>query len=139
MSPTVRQDKQTKKVVRRRHHAANWTFLTNHAHVLLAIALDCGLRMRDIAQRVGITERAVQRIIADLVQAGYVSRVRSGRRNHYRVHAEQPLKHPLESHQPLSALMALVADPQHCDPEPAEATGAAGSRRKRSAEPSRKG
>lgn len=73
-----------------------WTFLTNHAHVLLCVARDPGIRHRDLADRVGITERAAQRIVADLVDAGYLERARTGRRNTYQLHPELPLRHPLE-------------------------------------------
>lgn len=75
---------------------AEWTFLTNHAHVLLCVARDQGIRHRDVAESVGITERAAQRIVADLVDAGYLERTREGRRNRYRLHPELPLRHPLE-------------------------------------------
>lgn len=85
-----------------------WTFLTNHAHVLLCIARDPEARMRDVADAVGITERAVQRIVADLEEAGYVRRVREGRRNRYVVHEHLRLRHPLESHRRVRALLELV-------------------------------
>ena len=85
-----------------------WSFLTNHAHVLVCIADDAGMRVRDIAQRVGITERATQRIISDLVADGYVSRERRGRRNVYAVHGEQPFRHPLEQHREIGALLGLL-------------------------------
>lgn len=75
----------------------SWTFLTNHAQVLIAISRDSELRQRDIAYSVGITVGAVQRIIHDLESAGYIESERIGRRNHYRVHMNQPLRHPLES------------------------------------------
>lgn len=75
---------------------AGWTFLTNHAHVLLCVARDPGLRHRDLAEAVGITERAAQRIVADLVEAGYLERERDGRRNHYRLHTDQPMRHPVD-------------------------------------------
>lgn len=75
---------------------AGWTFMTNHAHVLLCVARDPGIRHRDLAERVGITERAAQRIVADLVDAGYLERARTGRRNEYQIHPELPLRHPLE-------------------------------------------
>ena len=75
---------------------ASWTFLTNHAHVLVCIAEEPDVRGRDIAERVGITERAAQAIIADLVAEGYVTRTREGRRNRYEVHPDAPLRHPLE-------------------------------------------
>jgi predicted DNA-binding transcriptional regulator len=74
---------------------AKWTFLTNHGQVLLCIARDRGVRIRDIAAAVGITERAAQRIVADLVEGGYVERTRVGRRNEYTVHPDRPLRHPL--------------------------------------------
>ena len=75
---------------------APWTFLTNHAHVLVCVARDPSIRLRDVAELVGITERAAQRIIADLVAEGYVVRMRAGRRNRYRVNTTAPLRHPLD-------------------------------------------
>lgn len=97
--------------------AANgWTFLTNHAHVLLCIATDPGIRLRDVAERVGITERAAQRIVAELAEAGYVSRTRVGRRNQYRVNGSLPFRHPLERHRDVGALLEVLAAP----PEPEE-------------------
>jgi hypothetical protein len=73
-----------------------WTFLTNHGHVLVAIARDPEARLRDVAERVGITERAAQGIVHDLVSAGYLTRERIGRRNRYEVNPDKPLRHPLE-------------------------------------------
>lgn len=87
---------------------ADWTFLTNHAHVLLCLAREPATRMRDVADKVGITERAVQRIVADLEQTGYIQRIREGRRNRYELHDELPLRHPIEQHQQISALLELV-------------------------------
>jgi DNA-binding MarR family transcriptional regulator len=75
----------------------SWTFLTNHAHVLACVARDPGTRVRDLAVAVGITERAAQRIVADLVAAGYLERSRVGRRNVYRVRRDRPLRHPLDA------------------------------------------
>jgi predicted DNA-binding transcriptional regulator len=72
-----------------------YQFLTNHAHVLLCVAHDPGIRLRDIAQTVGVTERSAHRIISELVEDGYVVRERIGRRNVYRVKPELPLRHPL--------------------------------------------
>jgi hypothetical protein len=74
----------------------SWTFLTNHAHVLNCISGDPDIRLRDVAQKVGITERATQLIVADLVEGGYLSRTRVGRRNRYEVHTDVPLRHPIE-------------------------------------------
>src|SRR5271165_4959329 len=86
---------------------ADWTFLSNHAHVLLCIAQEPGARLRDVAERVGITERAVQRIVADLEEGGYLSREREGRRNHYELHADRPFRHPVEAHWDISLLLKL--------------------------------
>lgn len=91
-----------------RPHAPEWTFLTNHAHVLLCLARDPTMRMRDIAAEVGITERAVQRIIGELEGAGYIARVRKGRRNAYRVHGALCLRHPVEQHRRISDLIRLI-------------------------------
>ena len=85
-----------------------WTFLTNHAHVLLCLAREPEVRMRDIANLVGITERAVQRIVADLEKAGHLDRVRQGRRNHYQIRDDLPLRHPIEEHVRVSALIDFV-------------------------------
>ena len=90
---------------------SSWTFLTNHAHVLLCIARDPAIRLRDVAIEVQITERAAQRIVAELVEAGYVSRTREGRRNHYQVHGDIPLRHPLEQHHLVGELLELVDGP----------------------------
>jgi DNA-binding MarR family transcriptional regulator len=75
--------------------AGTWGFLTNHAHVLLCIARDPKSRARDIAEQVGITERATQRILADLIGEGYVTRTKVGRRNHYTINPGGHLRHPL--------------------------------------------
>ena len=85
-----------------------WTFLTNHAHVLLAIARDPEIRLRDLATAVGITERAAHRIVVELEDGGYISRERTGRRNHYELHTDLPLRHPIESHRTVAALIALL-------------------------------
>lgn len=84
-----------------------WTFLTNHAHVLICLAQEPSARMRDVAVRVGITERAVQRIIADLEEAGVITRVRDGRRNHYEIYGDKPLRHPMEAHQTVGDLLHI--------------------------------
>lgn len=85
-----------------------WTFLTNHARVLLCVAQQPGVRVREVAQVIGVTERCVQRILAELEDAGYVSRVHQGRRNSYEIHADLPLRHPVEQHQRVSALLGLL-------------------------------
>lgn len=87
---------------------ASWTFLTNHAHVLICLAQEPEARMRDVAVQVGITERAVQRIVADLEEAGIITRVRDGRRNHYEIHREKPLRHPVEAHRTVGDLLGMA-------------------------------
>jgi hypothetical protein len=88
--------------------APGWTFLTNHGHVLLCIAEDPEIRVRDIAARVGITERAAQRIVADLIEEEYLTATRVGRRNHYRVNATKHLRHPLERESEIGVLLRLI-------------------------------
>jgi DNA-binding IclR family transcriptional regulator len=88
-----------------------WTFLTNHALVLLCLAADSDQRLRDVAASVGITERAVQRIVADLERAGYLTRTRVGRRNQYRLHAERPMRHPVQRHRQVGDLLGLLSGP----------------------------
>lgn len=87
-----------------------WTFLTNHSHVLVCMESDPEMRMRDIAMRIGITERAVQRIVADLERDGYVNVIRLGRQNLYRVQKNRRLRHPIEGHCSVSNLLALLTD-----------------------------
>lgn len=88
-------------------HAA-WTFLTNHAHVLLCISRNHHETLREVAECVGITERAVQRIVADLEAAGMLKRERQGRKNRYTVDPSRPLRHDLESHATIGDLMNMV-------------------------------
>ncbi len=85
-----------------------WTFLTNHAHVLLAIARDTDITLREVAVRVGITERSAQNIVADLVDAGYLTRTRRGRRNSYTIPPHRPMRHPLNAGHDLDELLALL-------------------------------
>jgi DNA-binding IclR family transcriptional regulator len=87
----------------------SWTFLTNHAHVLLAIDADPELRLRDIAERVGITERAAQRIVTELEASGYLKVEREGRRNRYRIRRNQPLRHSAERHHRVGELLDVIA------------------------------
>jgi MarR family len=86
----------------------DWTFLSNHAYVLLCIAREPGIRLRDVAERVRITERAVQRIVADLEEGGYLSRVREGRRNRYEIHGDRPLRHPVVLQKEVSVLLNVL-------------------------------
>ena len=89
--------------------SGDWTFLTNHAHVLVAIARDPEARLRDVAAQVGITERAAQGIVRDLVDAGYLVRERVGRRNRYDVDVHRPFRHPLEQGQEVGILLDPLA------------------------------
>ena len=91
------------------HPESTWTFLTNHAHVLLAIAAEPDLRLRDVADRIGITERAAQRIVAELETAGYLDVRRVGRRNVYRVHRNRPMRHPAERHHKVGELLEVLS------------------------------
>jgi predicted ArsR family transcriptional regulator len=86
----------------------NWTFLTNHSHVLVCILQDQELRVREIADKVGITERAALRILGELQSAGIVTAEKMGRRNKYTVHLDRNLRHPLESHKTLGDLMTFI-------------------------------
>ena len=88
----------------------HWTFLSNHGHVLVCLARDPEARLRDVALAVGITERAVQKIVSDLEDAGVVERVREGRRNRYRLFLDEPLRHPIEAHRTIRALLGMVLD-----------------------------
>ena len=103
-------------VVRNMANGPGWTFLSNHAHVLLCIAKEPEVRLREVAHRVGITERAVQRIVADLEEGGYLSRSREGRRNRYEVHLDRPLRHSVESHREVGVLLNLILRPDQPDP-----------------------
>lgn len=85
-----------------------WTFLSNHTHVLVCLSADGEQTVRDVALKVGITERAVLRIVAELERGGVLERERDGRRNRYRIHAEVPLRHPLEAHCRIGDLLTLV-------------------------------
>lgn len=95
-----------------------WTFLSNHGHVLLALGQDPQARMRDVADRVGITERAVQLIIRDLEDAGYLTHERVGRRNSYTLAPQKRFRHPLARHVHVGDLLALAA---HAGAEPEDA------------------
>jgi DeoR/GlpR family transcriptional regulator of sugar metabolism len=94
------------------HHL--WRFVTNHAHVLESIASNPTIRLRDIATTVGITERTAAQIINDLEQAGYITKIRDGRRNRYEVHEELPLRHPQHRHHTVGELIRFLEAP----PEP---------------------
>ena len=88
----------------------HWTFLTNHSHVLVCIAENPDILVREVADRVGITERATQRIVAELEEAGYLSHTKVGRRNRYTVNSEMKLRHSLEDHLAIGALLGVILD-----------------------------
>lgn len=88
-----------------------WTFLTNHSHVLICLRRDPGLRLRDIGEMVGITERSVFNIVNDLEAAGYIERRRVGRRNEYVVMADRPMRHEVERGKTVEQLLEAMADP----------------------------
>jgi hypothetical protein len=84
-------------------------FLTTHARALVCIARDPGIRLREIGERAGITERAAHRIVAELLGAGYITRTRTGRRNRYTINADRPLPDPLVSEQNVGDMLAALA------------------------------
>jgi len=91
-------------------HGSGWTFLTNHAHVLICLAQDPAMRIQDLAERVGITYRAVQRILDELEETGYLTRARKkddARSNVYKINTTQALRHPVERHRAVSCLLEL--------------------------------
>ena len=94
-----------------RNVTPTWSFLTNHAQVVLCIAKDPRIRLREIGETVGITERAAHRIVGDLAAAGYVARERQGRRNHYTIQPDLPLPDPLARSQKVGDLLALLSRP----------------------------
>jgi DNA-binding MarR family transcriptional regulator len=85
-----------------------WTFLTNHTQVLLCLARDPDMRLRDVADSVGVTERAAQRIVAELVEAGYLERSRVGRRNHYTVNRDHAMRHVAQVGHEIGGLIDLL-------------------------------
>jgi hypothetical protein len=92
--------------------ASGWDFLTNHAHVLLCVTNDPGIRLRDIAAVVGVTERGAHKILSELVDEGYVLRERHGRRNRYKVKPELPLRHPLVHDREVGDLLKVLLRPE---------------------------
>ena len=93
-----------------------WVFLTNHAHVLLCVARDPEARTRDIAERVGITERAAQRIVGDLLAEGYLSKTKVGRRNRYTVNRQGHLRHPVFRELEIGPLLDILHQDDRAPP-----------------------
>jgi len=94
-------------------HSSSWTFLTNHTQVLICIAEDVDITLREVANKVGITERAAQRIVADLVEAGYIDRTKVGRRNRYHLNGEVRMRHVAQADYEISELLRAF----HLPPE----------------------
>jgi len=92
------------------HH---WSFLSNHGHVLVSLAADPHARLRDLANQVGITERAVHRLLAEMEAAGVIERHREGRRNHYSIRRGARLRHPIESHRSVADLLDMITGAYH--------------------------
>lgn len=88
--------------------SANWTFLTNHSHVLICLAMQPDMLLREVSQKVGITERAVQKIVLELEDGGVLTRKRVGRRNTYKIKEGRALRHPVEGHRQVRDLLDMV-------------------------------
>jgi DNA-binding IclR family transcriptional regulator len=93
----------------------SWTFLTNHTQVLLCIAQNSDVRLRDVAQSVGITERAAQRIVADLIEAGILERGRIGRRNHYSINRDATMRHAAQAEHQIGPLLDFLRTQDQID------------------------
>jgi DNA-binding MarR family transcriptional regulator len=91
----------------REPRATNWTFLSNHTHVLILLAKEPEILLRDVADLVGITERAVQKIVADLEKSGFFKKEKIGRCNRYNINTKIPLRHPLEAHKQIGELLSI--------------------------------
>ncbi|MCW7487394.1 ArsR family transcriptional regulator [Leptospira meyeri] len=96
-----------KKLQENTKKGSQWTFLSNHAHVLMCLSKDPEIRLKDVATLVGITERAVQAIVKDLVEAKILEKSKDGRRNQYIIQTEQKLRHPLEANHSILELLRL--------------------------------
>ena len=95
---------------------ARWSFLTNHARALVCIAHDPGVRLRDIATSLGITERSAYGIVTDLAEAGYILKDKDGRRNRYQIQADLPLGEPVGREPTLGGLLDLLVEDQRARP-----------------------
>jgi len=97
--------------------ATDWTFLSNYGHVLVCLTLNPEARLREIAEQVGITERSAMRLITQLDEAGILTREKQGRRNHYLINSDAPLRHPMEAHCTVGELLAMLSgeDETECD------------------------
>jgi MarR family protein len=112
-----------------------WTFLSNHGAVLLTIARNPDVTLREVAALVGITERTVQRIVVDLEEAQYVERVRTGRRNRYKIRSDLPLRHPISAHVEIGSLLELLTGPHQRNGQPGSPPGIATEKKNGSCAP----
>lgn len=103
MSTPVQQ-KKTKQS----NGKSSWTFLTNHSHVLICLTKNPDMVLREVAYEVGVTERAVQRIVQELEEAGALQRIKLGRQNHYRINRKCKLRHSIENHRTLGELLDVI-------------------------------
>jgi DNA-binding MarR family transcriptional regulator len=106
----VRPNQEPPQQARDAKLRVRWTFLTNHTHVLILLTQYPSMTLRQVASQIGITERAVQRIIVDLERGGYIEREKVGRQNHYRILTNHPLRHPVESHRTVGDLLDVVVN-----------------------------
>lgn len=102
-----------------------WSFLTSHARVLLAVASDPDLRLREIGDTVGISERRAYDIVADLTRSGYIAKTREGRRNRYEIQQDRPLRDELTGHRTIGDMLALLADTERAEGEHPEGSDGA--------------
>ena len=101
----------------------DWSFLTNHAHALLAVAVDPEIRLRDLAVSVGVTERAAHKLVSDLVDGGYLTKERVGRRNCYEIHPDLPLRRESYRDHTIGEILEVLAKARPAVPPPAAAAG----------------
>jgi hypothetical protein len=111
-----------------KERTTRWSFLTNHARVLLCIAKDPGIRLREIGEGVGITERAAHRIVTELVASGYISRTRDGRRSHYTIESNLPIPDSLARGRRVGDLLTILATQDSPPVDPGQARAARASR-----------
>jgi len=100
---------------RKQKNGASWTFLSNHAHVLVCLAKDPMARLRDIAESVGITERGVFRVVSELEEGGVIHRIKEGRRNRYEIDTTGHSRHPLEPDRTVGSLLSLLLEPTEAE------------------------
>jgi predicted transcriptional regulator len=90
------------------YSSKTWTVFTNHAHVMILLSQDPNMVLREVALKIGITERAVQKIVADLQESGFIIKEKLGRSNHYKLIFDKPLRHPIEAHKKVKEVIQLI-------------------------------